>query len=364
MKRLATLLIICLSACVYSVTPGVDSSTVSAQANLQSAIIDEPVIVGIYHAPPFAIESDEGWDGIGVHLWRDAAHELELDYEWRIVDPEQVTGDLISGTVDLVIGVVANAEDERTINFSHSYFVSSIGVAEPAQRTLMEIADIFFSSRFWQIAFWLAIAFLAVGILAWLFERKTNEEQFGQGIASGIWSGFWWAGVTMSTIGYGDKVPKTVGGRILALFWMLIAMGITALLSASLTSILTSNTLGTNRFPGDLRRMDVGSIDGSASAQFLQEERIQFQSFETVQAGLKAVTDGNLAIFVDDVAVLRFVNSEAMNGQLRIRETALNQQHHVFALSEDSALLEPLNRVMLSRIGDPAWQSLVERYVP
>ncbi|WP_367182700.1 ion channel [uncultured Christiangramia sp.] len=33
-----------------------------------------------------------------------------------------------------------------------------------------------------------------------------------------IGSGFWWAGVTMITIVYGDKAPVTFWGRAIALF--------------------------------------------------------------------------------------------------------------------------------------------------
>jgi len=337
--------------------------TVAAQSTVP--LSSEPIVVGLFPSPPFVIAGDEGWDGIGLHLWRNAAEELAIDYDFLTIRPEETVSALRDNKVDVVIGAVANAEAEESIDFTHAYFVSSLGTAEPAARTIWEIAGAFFSPRFWYVALWLVVAFLIVGMLAWLFERQANEEQFGQGTLRGIWSGFWWAGVTMSTIGYGDKVPRTVGGRVVALLWMIVAMGVTAILTATLTSILTLNTnISGTQFPGSLRQMTVGATSSTQSAAFLEEERIQFQPYDTPQAGMDAVYRGEVEIYVDDVAVLRFVNNEMFKGALRVNGTQINPQRHVFAVTSDSSLREPLNRYILAHTQEPAWRSLVERYIP
>jgi voltage-gated potassium channel len=53
------------------------------------------------------------------------------------------------------------------------------------------------------------------------FEFGTNPN------VKSYWDAVWWAVVTSTTIGYGDIFPITTGGRIIAIFVMLI--GITAL---------------------------------------------------------------------------------------------------------------------------------------
>lgn len=64
---------------------------------------------------------------------------------------------------------------------------------------------------------------LAVGLVVWLFERRKNAEQFDSSVVKGVGSGMWWAAVTFTTVGYGDKAPVTAGGRIVGLVWMFLS---------------------------------------------------------------------------------------------------------------------------------------------
>jgi len=55
------------------------------------------------------------------------------------------------------------------------------------------------------------IVLLSAGSLAYLLERHAQPENFGS-----IPAALWWAIVTLTTTGYGDAVPQTVAGRMLA----------------------------------------------------------------------------------------------------------------------------------------------------
>ena len=55
-------------------------------------------------------------------------------------------------------------------------------------------------------------------------EGKAQPEHFGS-----IMQSFWWAVVTMTTVGYGDVIPITIIGKILSAFIMLVGVGLVAL---------------------------------------------------------------------------------------------------------------------------------------
>ena len=61
----------------------------------------------------------------------------------------------------------------------------------------------------------------SVGI--WFFENPTNSENFPDIIES-----TWWSVVTLTTVGYGDIYPITVGGRVFASLLIFIGLGVFA----------------------------------------------------------------------------------------------------------------------------------------
>ena len=66
------------------------------------------------------------------------------------------------------------------------------------------------------------------------FEKETQPEAFGS-----IFGSMWWAIVTLTTVGYGDVYPATPGGKIFTALVTLIGVGLIAIPSGLLASVLT-----------------------------------------------------------------------------------------------------------------------------
>ena len=72
----------------------------------------------------------------------------------------------------------------------------------------------------------------AVGI--YYFEHDAQPEHF-----SSIFDSLWWAIITLTTVGYGDVYPITIGGRVFTFFILMIGLGIVAIPTGILSSALT-----------------------------------------------------------------------------------------------------------------------------
>jgi voltage-gated potassium channel len=57
----------------------------------------------------------------------------------------------------------------------------------------------------------------------------------------------WWAIVTVTTVGYGDRFPITEGGRIVAVILMLVGIGLIGVLTATVASVFIKEHTDANR---------------------------------------------------------------------------------------------------------------------
>ena len=66
-----------------------------------------------------------------------------------------------------------------------------------------------------------------------------------------IGSGLWWAVQTVTTVGYGDRVPETTIGQIVAAIVMLFGIGFVTVITASITGAFVARRRQDDRAAGD-----------------------------------------------------------------------------------------------------------------
>jgi voltage-gated potassium channel len=71
------------------------------------------------------------------------------------------------------------------------------------------------------VGFVAIIVVLASSIAMHEFEREAQPDKFGH-----LGDSVWWSFVTLTTVGYGDLYPVTIGGRIVAVGTMLVGIGV------------------------------------------------------------------------------------------------------------------------------------------
>jgi len=79
---------------------------------------------------------------------------------------------------------------------------------------------------------------LAGAFLVFLFESDKNTSEF-----SSFSDTVWWILVTITTVGYGDMVPITAGGRTIAIIIMFFGVAFLSLFTATISSIFITKKL-------------------------------------------------------------------------------------------------------------------------
>jgi ABC-type amino acid transport substrate-binding protein len=339
----------------------------ASAASAREAADEQPVLqVGTKVAAPFSFKDDAGtWTGLSIELWRGVAEDLGLEYELKELSLQELVAGVEDGSLDAgVAALTITAEREEALDFSHPFHTSGLGIAvvDSGPRWLAFLRSLA-SLQFLQVLIALSLVLLLAGGLLWIFERHQNPDQFGGGLVKGLGQAFWWSAVTMTTVGYGDKAPVTLGGRLVGLVWMfasvIIISGFTAAIASSLTVQHLQTTVGG---PEDLPKVRVATVAGTTSEAYLRVEGIDHRLHSSVADALEDLTAGNVDAVVYDAPILLYLARLDSEESFSVLPSTFIRQDYGIAFPTDSPLREAVNVALLERIRGPRWQEVLFEY--
>ena len=227
-----------------------------------------PLRVAVYDVAPYGWVGRDGlFSGLSVELWRRVAEDLHLTYRLTLVSQmDAILTGLERGQFDAAIGAITITPGRLArVDFSYPTHRSGVAVAFPKQAGPIA-AVLSYGAGVKELSFLIVVILallLLIGVLMWTFERpRRNATQRSNSSVTTLNEGIYWAVVTMTTVGYGDKTPKTPIGRFLAVLWMLGSLALISLLSTSLVARLTADRVEADQLPrnGDLEGKRLAAV--------------------------------------------------------------------------------------------------------
>ena len=315
-------------------------------------------------SPPWAVYEGPNLTGAFVEIWKAVAESLDLDYELVATDSfSELLEEIAEGDADVAAyPITPTAERAPDMDFSVPVVVSGTRIAAKRKPpTSASLLGALFSSRILRLLLYGVAIVAVVAHLVWYFER--GRRGIADAYRDGIFDAFWFALVTITTVGYGDFVPESRRGKVLAMVWMIASL---FALGGFIAEV--SNTLGSEVVTRDVSSADdlsgkqVGAVEASVHQTFAEKHGatvIEVDSQEELYSQLEAET-------VDAIVTNPFSISvhEAERGEppLASVDVLFNKFSETLALSEGHPLKEDIDRALLELVDSGAVDSILERW--
>lgn len=333
------------------------SSSASAQAPAAPpAAAAEKIRVVTRNLEPFSFEKSGRRTGYAAELWDQLARETGLNYEFKVVNTAQEIIDALKNkTADVGVGALSvTAQRESVIDFSQPFYESGLQVLVAGGggsffSQMLGLLGNLFNLQLIGMFLLLLATMVIISHLVWRFEHKVNSDQWPPDYKAGLWESFWWTISTLLVGGADNKGPVGVGGRIIAIVWMLLSIVLVSLLTASFTTTLTINSLkGDINGPGDLPGRKVATVQGSTAEAWLNAHGAVVTPLPAVGDCITALRTGKVNAVVYDAPVLQYEAARLNDESLMMAGPVFERQNYAFALQQDSPLREKLNQALLT----------------
>jgi ABC-type proline/glycine betaine transport system substrate-binding protein/ABC-type amino acid transport substrate-binding protein len=319
---------------------------------------------------PFVIYQDREYIGFSIELWAKIAQMLGLKYEiYGVNTIAKQLDEVKRGAADVAIaGISITSKREQLLDFSHAFFETGLQIMVPVESgsLLREVfakvyAVLFSAELLYGVGFFFIILLIAAHVI-WALERRHNP-QFPKSYPQGIWQSVWWAVVTVTTVGYGDKTPTGTIGRLFGLVWILAGYFVFAYFTASVTTTVTVQELhGTINGPRDLFGKPVATVENSTADEYLSGQGIPVVKVENVAKAYPLLESGEVAAIVYDAPVLQHYASQKGKGKVKVVGLLFEVQNYGIALQVGSPYRENINVALLKLIESGVYQEIVDKW--
>ena len=316
---------------------------------------DSKLKVGISPFSPFVILAEAEPTGVSIDSWHQIALKLNVEYEFEVcTGVADKLKRLKEGRIDIAIGGITITEErEEIFDFTHTQYHTGLDILilKSGNPSVISFMSALFTKNKLMVLAWVLLLIVVAGHIIWLVERssKRTTTTFHQKYFPGVFEGMYWALVTASTVGYGDKVPKRWVGRVLAGFLILMFLPIFGYFIAHVSSDLTVRNLRHHiSGPEDLVGRQVAVVKGTTSQEYMEKQRSYIYAFDNIENACAALlTETVDAVVYDAPNLLHYANGEG-KGRVMVVGKLFALQDYAIALPQGSRWREKINRAILA----------------
>jgi polar amino acid transport system substrate-binding protein len=330
---------------------------------------------------PFVMLEGDKYTGFSIDLWDAIAKQLKVEYklnvEYEFLGVETV-GELIQTVHDKkadvgIAGISMTAKREEKIDFSHSFFRSGLQImilneheSDPSlYLSMLNLGSMILHPKQLQPVIILLMMFFVLGNIIWFLERHHNPS-FSPKYFRGIWDGFWWAAVTLTTVGYGDKTPKRFAGQLFGVFVVLIGCVFFASFTAAITAKLTVQHLRQSiNGIADLVDKRVATVESSTADYYLQNKRELKKNvvkYGDIDQAYEALKNHQVEAIVYDAPVLQYYKFLEKKPTTKLVGSIFKRENYAIAFPTGSRYKEKVNQILLKLEENGEYEKLREKW--
>ncbi|MGR3761382.1 transporter substrate-binding domain-containing protein [Roseobacteraceae bacterium NS-SX3] len=315
--------------------------------------------------PPFSMAENGRDTGFSMDLI--AALAERLGWKYRIAREDSFS-QMLSGvrgeTADLAAANISiTAAREVEMDFSQPIFESGLQIMVQAED--VREPSLWRALLSWDLAMAIGIAFVLLlggGMMMWGFERRA-QPYFDRPLKEAWFPSFWWALNLVVNGGFEERVPRTPVGRVFGVVLVLSSLFVVSIFVAKITAVMTVEAIsGSVNSVNDLYGKQVGTLEGSTAAGFLDRREIDYYGYASLEAMLEDFESGDLRVVVFDSPVLNFYVAQGGHKYGRTVGQVFLQENYGLAFPAGSALTEQVNRALLGLREDGTYAAIYRKW--
>ena len=313
---------------------------------------EQPLRVGVKVSAPFVMKDSATGQlsGFSIDLIRLVAAQLDPPREIEFQNQESLAGHLETvreQQVDLGIAATSiTAEREKTLDFSMPFHETGLDIV--VQRGAAD-TTVWAAVKLWNLLYPVSglVAFvLFCAHVIWITERG-KDNHFDDRWAYGVSQAVWWTLVTMSTVGYGDFVPRSPLSRVIAVSVIVVGIVLFGIAVGIFTSALTVQEIAPDiQGPKDLVGQSIVVVRDTIAAEKMRGARGAVIEVAQLEDALAAVHAGEAFAVVHDGDQLKHSLTRSSKRLLQINRP-FSMQYYGITFPTGSPLRERVNLALL-----------------